>query len=484
MLVLNILPMCAYATSTDYPGIKSIVVEPQAGIFSLILKDDGSVWAWGRNNLGMLGDGSTTNQNKPIQVPIQKVKAIAAGGYHAMALKDDGTVWIWGSNLNGQYGSGTIDSASGRNPAIPSTPNKVPNLSNVKSISAGFMSSFAIKDDGTVWAWGDNTAGELGDGTTTIRSNPRSSPVQVIGLTDIVAVSSGVRHTLALDSNGKVWAWGDNSAGELGDGTFVNKHMPIQVPIDDVKAVTAGQDVSMAIKNDGTVWAWGDNQFGELGDGTNTSRSSPTLVKGLDNIIVVSTSGYTSMALKNDGSLWAGGMNTELAGTYGTSSDDYTYNFSTPVPVKVINNVKMFAYSSKDVLALKYDGTLWAWGDNQFGELGIGTFNDELFQNRITIPTKVLVNFDGVSGSGQSSNVTINSNDTLETATYKPDTVFVNETTPLPSNAEHPTIYSNLNINGTSQSSQDLLTDYKLVGLCGFIVIAVIAIYFWYRRYR
>lgn len=140
--------------------------------------------------------------------------------------------------------------------------------------------SMALKDDGTVWAWGDNTWGELGDGTT----EEHLTPVQVSGLTDVISLSAGLRYSLALKRDGTVWAWGRNEYGQLGDGMTEERHTPVQVlGLSGVIAVDAhpGGDHSLAIKNDGTVWGWGENDDGELGDGTTTARRYPVQVQGL-----------------------------------------------------------------------------------------------------------------------------------------------------------------------------------------------------------
>ena len=302
-----------------------------------MLKDDGSVWAWGYNAHGALGDGTSNNECVPIKVPISDVKEISAGVDHVMALKNDGTVWVWGSNLYGQYGNGTISSVpAGQNLTnwhISSLPTKVPGLSNVKTISAGADCCFAVKDDGTVWAWGDNRLGNLGDGTT----STRSSPVQVYALINIIAVSGGTHHTLALDNTGNVWAWGNNNDGELGNNSgdqvtsFGYKYDPtsVKVPIDSVVSISAGMFDSMALKKDGTLWLWGSNDNGELGDGTSTSRSAPASVSGLSNVVEMCSPGSTSIALTNDGTLWTWGTNDEIA-TANIDSSSYRNTFYSP----------------------------------------------------------------------------------------------------------------------------------------------------------
>ncbi|MGB9849149.1 MAG: Ig-like domain-containing protein, partial [Moorellaceae bacterium] len=179
---------------------------------------------------------------------------IAGGDNHSLAVKSDGTVWAWGWNYYGQLGDGTTINHT--------TPMRVTNLTGVVAVAAGIYHSLALKSDGTAWAWGWNGYGHLGDGTTT----NRTAPVQVQGLTGVVAVAAGGYHSLALKSDGTVWAWGRNYEGQLGDGTTTNRYTPVQVKnLTGVVAVAAGYYHSLALKSDGTVWAWGRNYEGQLG---------------------------------------------------------------------------------------------------------------------------------------------------------------------------------------------------------------------------
>ena len=188
--------------------------------FSVALKSDGTVWAWGQNDEGQLGDGTTIDRTTPAQVQsLSGITELSSGSKHCLALKSDGTVWAWGWNEYGQLGDGTTVNRT--------TPVRVPGLSGVTAVASGiYGSSLALKSDGTVWAWGWNYHSELGDGTTI----NRTTPVQVPGLTGITALAGGASHSLALKSDGTVWAWGQNYAGALGDGTTVNRTTPEEVP--------------------------------------------------------------------------------------------------------------------------------------------------------------------------------------------------------------------------------------------------------------
>ena len=183
--------------------------------FTLALKSDGTVWAWGSNSYGQFGNGITlgtiASNSTPVQVSdFSGVIAIAAGEANSLALKADGTVWAWGSNSYGQFGNGITLGTIASN----STPVQVSDFSGVIAIAAGEANSLALKADGTVWAWGSNSYGQLGNGTT----SDSSTPVQVMGLSGVIAIASGGYHSLALKSDGTVWDWGYNIDGELGTG--------------------------------------------------------------------------------------------------------------------------------------------------------------------------------------------------------------------------------------------------------------------------
>ncbi|TVL99634.1 MAG: hypothetical protein CV087_17380 [Candidatus Brocadia sp. WS118] len=314
-------------TPVQVAGLSSINIIDAGDSHSLALKSDGAVYVWGRNIYGQLGDGSTTDRSTPVQMTgLSSVTAIAGGWGHSLALKSDGTVWAWGYNNHGQLGDGTtID----RN-----TPVQVSGLSSVIAIACGDDHSIALKSDGSVWAWGNNGNGALGDGTTT----DRTTPVQMSGLSGITAIAGGSNHTIALKSDGTVWVCGDYGWVHSGNGvSFWYRTAPVQfTDISGIVAIAAGRHHLVALKPDGTVWTWGSNWHGELGDGTDIDRTIPVQVDinlGEMTIPPMVTTGTTSNITSNsatlNGTVNANGLNTTAWFEYGTTSGAYNSTSST-----------------------------------------------------------------------------------------------------------------------------------------------------------
>lgn len=335
------------------------------GWHSVVVTHDNTVKAFGENATGELGNGSTTDSNLPVSTGITDAIAVSAGGdqleAHSMALKSDGTVWAWGSNLYGALGNASTTSTT--------TPVQSIMLSNIIAISAGGWHSVALKNDGTVWAWGWNLDGELGDGTT----EDKTIPAQVPGLSGITQISAGTYHVLALKNDGTVWAWGDNISGQIGNG---NKGTDVKTPVKvsnltGVVRIAAGRFFSLAIKSDGTVWTWGENLYGQLGDGSTTDRTTPVQVTSLTGITsaVAATGAFHCMAVKNDNTVWSWGRNT-----YGNLGDNTVTNRFTPVQMLGISDVAGMAAGTNFSILYKTDGTFWGCGRNASGQLGDGTF--------------------------------------------------------------------------------------------------------------
>ena len=323
---------------------------------TVALRSDGTVWAWGLNVFGQLGDGTTVNRHTPVQVQnLNHVVAIAAGSNHTVALQSDGTVWAWGANVFGRLGDGTTINQY--------TPVQVQNLNNVIAIAVAGWHTVALRNDGTVWTWGSNSLGQLGDGTTI----DRHTPVQVRNLNNVKAIAAAGWHTVALRNDGTVWAWGSNVSGKLGDGTTNPRQTPVQVRnLNHVAAVDASSGHTVAIRNDGTVWAWGDNRHGQLGDGTTVDRHTPVQVRNLNNVTAIAAGDLHTVAIRNDGTVWIWG-NITGGGL-----------FTAPGLLAGINDAVATAANLHHTAVLRADGTVLTWGFNLFGQLGDGTTNDSL----------------------------------------------------------------------------------------------------------
>ncbi|MCA9199507.1 MAG: HYR domain-containing protein, partial [Planctomycetales bacterium] len=312
------------ATPSVVAGLTNVIAVASGTFHVVALRQDGTVWAWGANYYGQLGDGTTSDRTKPVQVSgLSNIVAIASGSNHSLALRSDGTVRAWGYNYYGQLGDGTTTNRV--------TPVSVSGLSSVTELAAGSGFSIARRSDGTVRTWGSNYSGQLGDGTNV----DRRTPVAVSNLTGVTSIAAGDYHVLALRSDATVRAWGGNGGCQLGDGTTTNRNSPVTVSgLTSVTALAAGFGHSLARRTDGTVRAWGDNSYGQLGDGTVTRRLTPVDIAGLSSVTTVAAGTYHSLALRSDGTVRAWGYNY-----YGQLGDGTTTNRRTPVTVSGLTGV-------------------------------------------------------------------------------------------------------------------------------------------------
>jgi alpha-tubulin suppressor-like RCC1 family protein len=290
---------------------------------SLGVRANGTLWAWGLNSNGRLGDNSITSRRSPVSVVggFTDWISASAGGYHSLGVRANGSLWAWGNNGNGQLGDDTITSR--RSPV-----SVVGGFTDWISASAGGFHSLGVRANGTLWAWGNNSNGRLGDDTVT----DQSSPVSVVGgFNDWVSASAGRRHSLGVRANGSLWAWGYNGNGRLGDNSNTDRSSPVSVVggFTDWISASAGFAHSLGVRANGSLWAWGYNSSGRLGDDTVTDRSSPvSVVGGFTDWISASAGGAHSLGVRANGSLWAWGPNS-----FGRLGDDSTTARSSPVSV-------------------------------------------------------------------------------------------------------------------------------------------------------
>ncbi len=379
-------------------GVIAIAI---GGAHSMALKSDGSVVAWGSNGAGQIGDNFGANVRlTPVAVTGigtgSGVVAITAGSAFSMALKSDGTALAWGNNANAQL------SSSG-NPCCEPIPVLVHKLTGATVLAAGGAHSLAVTSSGGVLSWGTNVGGQLGKNSIDANAFPlgtfNNDDPNLDGqpLSDIIAVSGGGNHSLALKSDGTVRAWGGNN-GQLGDGfadgtwdgTALQVRNPANTgPLTGVAAISAGSgNYSVALQSDGTVLAWGTNGNGQLGDGTNFQRFLPVQVSGFgpgSGVVAISAGANHTLALKLDGSVWAWGGNAN-----GRLGDGTTIQRFTPVQVSGLgigSGVVAIAAGNGYSLAMKADGSVWAWGNNANGQLGDGTLVQKLTPTQVLDPS-------------------------------------------------------------------------------------------------
>ena len=300
---------------------------------------------------------------------IPSIKSISAGYSHSVALTKEGKVYTWGNNTYGQLGDGTLDYGvgdelsgygigNGQAQYARKQPTLVKGLNNIVEISAGWYQTIALRSDGTVWTWGN------------IKTDNKNKPTQVIGLSDVKAVAGGENHIIALKNDGTAWTWGRNTFGQLGDGTTTDRVLPVKVKgIDNIIKIYAGAGFTLALKKDGTVWAWGYNSDGQLGTGDKESRKTPVQVKDLTGVSDITAGKSHAAALKEDGTVWTWGDNED--GQLG-NGENYSCKTS-PVQVKWLEDVVKIAAAKTHSMAIEKDGSVRAWGENDIGWLGCGT---------------------------------------------------------------------------------------------------------------
>lgn len=318
---------------------------------SLAVLQDGTLLAWGDNQFGQLGNGTTIGHTAPALVSgLGGVRDVSASWSRSVALRDDGTVWVWGSGQSFE-GPHVLE------------PVQVGGLGGAARISAGPAFTLALLEDGSVRAWGQNIAGVLGNGTKT----DSDVPVLVIGLSGITRIAAGAFHALALRDDGSVWAWGENISGQLGvGGSLDTRTLAVWVSdLDGIIDIAAGSSTSTALRSDGSVWQWG----GYRPSDTTEDRLRPRRVDALQNIVAITQGDNHTLALRDDGTIWAWGLNHFGQLGDGSSADVQ----SAPVQVSTVLGAVGIFPGGNHSFALTGDGAVWAWGSNASGQLGDGT---------------------------------------------------------------------------------------------------------------
>ncbi|WIO46240.1 Fibronectin type-III domain-containing protein [Candidatus Southlakia epibionticum] len=432
-------------TGTNFmPKGKKIVQTANGSGYSLALASDGTVYAWGQNNYGQLGNGTTTDSNVPVAVktvgtPMEgkKIIQVSTKVWYSLALASDGTVYAWGLNGSGQLGDGTITHSS--TPVAVKTIGTPMEGKTIVGIAAGASHSLALASDGKIYVWGGNAYGQFGNGVTTT-SSVVPVAVKTVGTPmdnkKIIQIHAGYYHSLALASDGTVYAWGQNTYGQLGNNTMINANAPVSVqtigtPMAGkiIIQLAAGNSQSVALASDGTIYAWGWNMYGQLGNGTTVDTRIPVAVKVTGTpmagkvIAQVAASNAHTLAVASDGTVYDWGWNQ-----YGQLGNNTTTNSSVPVAVqttgtpmvgKVISQVT--SGGSANSLALASDGTMYTWGWGQHGQLGNGTIGTDAKTPLAvsTTPPSALapsapkVTFDGI----EATNVTIVNSTTITATT-------------------------------------------------------------------
>ena len=338
------------------------------GAFTLVVKSDGTVWAFGLNNNGQIGDNTLTTRKSPQQVSgLTGIQAVVAGGVHSMAMTSGGGLYVWGDNLYGQVGDATTTDR--KTPVLLA-------LSNVAAISAGEFHSLALTTNGDVYAWGRNQYGQIGNATTTTVTSP------TLVLTGVVAIGAGRNHSLAVKSDGTAWAWGANASGQLGTNTTSTGATSSPVAMQSITTATriaGGEAHSLLILSDGTLKGAGENGAGQLADTTSTDRWIAVTIGSLSNVTRVVSGLDHVFALLSDGTVWGWGENSGGELGLGTTTD-----VRTPTAVTALSSIADLGAGWSHAITVDVAGLVSTWGANASSQLGDGAITRRVWPTPIS----------------------------------------------------------------------------------------------------
>ena len=320
---------------------------------TMVIKDDGSLWAWGSNINGQVGNNSQEHQYSPVHI-IDDVVAVAAGSWHSMAIRSDGSLWGWGANARGQLGSG-----SDADQFYP-----IHIMDDIIAVSAGMYHTLAIRSDGSLWGWGWNSHGQIGVGAD--KESAVLFPVHIMD--GVIFAEAGRFHAMAIRYDGVLWGWGHSENHQMGRPVTLhqrNQHMPLRI-MDNVQAVATGGSRTMAIQTCGSLFIWGQhwNEPPPGQDGASVTYSQPT--HAINHVAVMVGGPWHTSIIRTDGTLWTWGGNE--AGQLGDGT-----TIGQQQPQQLMDDVMTVSAGPWHTIAVQSDGSLWAWGSNDFGVLGDGT---------------------------------------------------------------------------------------------------------------
>ena len=384
------------------PGVEPRQPQIRAGNdTSFAIMTDGSLWAWGLNGAGQIGDGTTTDRHSPVRIMDDVIDICTGIGFAGTrALKSDGSLWAWGSNSHGSVGDGTAFDQY--------TPVKI--LDDVIALSG----NLAIRADSSLWSWGWNGSGQVGDGTTI----DRHSPVRIMD--GVATIASNGQYSMAIRTDGSLWVWGLNRSGNLGIGTFDNQPTPTKIMDDVASILIADLGYTLdtgAIKTDGSLWIWGGVQI-QQDDGSQAHLIVPRQIlddvvylprrsghgmairsdgglwtwggdfysQFMSDVLTASNGGRHSAAIRNDGSLWTWGNNGAGQLGRGSATELGESDPADWIPAQILNNVIDISIGNFYTLAVTSDGNVWAWGSNAVGQLGDGTTTSRYSPVRVLLP--------------------------------------------------------------------------------------------------